>query len=64
MNLSFLPGDLHLTQNAEGFFILTMAGQKILSTKSEPFALAKFHALRTELENKFPTQEPSEVSNI
>jgi len=57
MNLSFLPGDLHLTQNAEGFFIVTLAGEKILSTKSEPFALAKFHSLRTELENRFPTRE-------
>jgi Sigma-70 factor, region 1.1 len=43
--------------DVEGFFILTMAGEKILSTKSEPFALAKFHSLRTELENKFPTRE-------
>jgi len=53
MNLSFLPGDLHLSQDAEGFYILTRGGQKILSTKSEPFALHKFHALRTELENRF-----------
>jgi hypothetical protein len=60
MNLSFLPGDLHLTQNAEGFFIVTMAGQRILLTKSEPFALAKFHALRTELENQFPTRQPTD----
>jgi hypothetical protein len=59
MKLSFPPGDLHLTQNAEGYYIVTMAGDKILSTKSEPFALAKFHSLRVELENRFPTQEPS-----
>jgi hypothetical protein len=57
MKLSFPPGDLHLTQNAEGFFIVTMAGEKIVSTKSEPFARAKFHSLRTELENRFPTRD-------
>jgi hypothetical protein len=57
MKLSFPPGDLHLTHNAEGFYLVTMAGERILSTKSEPFALAKFHALRVELENRFPTQE-------
>jgi len=59
MNLSFLPGDLHLTQNAEGFFTVTMAGQKILSTKSEPYALFKFHSLRTELENRLAKREPT-----
>ena len=59
MNLSFLPGDLYLTQNADGFFVLTLAGQEILSTKSERYALAKFRSLRTELEQKFPAQEPT-----
>ena len=59
MNLSFLPGDLHLAQNPEGFFIVTMAGQEILSTKSEHSALAKFHSLRAELEKRFPTREPT-----
>jgi hypothetical protein len=60
MNLSFLPGDLHLTKDAEGIFTVTMAGENILSTKSEPFALAKFHTLRTELENQFPARQPTE----
>jgi hypothetical protein len=59
MNLSFLPGDLHLSKNAEGFFVLKMAGQEILNTKSERSALAKFHSLRAELEQKFPMREPT-----
>jgi hypothetical protein len=59
MNLSFLPGDLHLSQNADGYFVVTMAGQEIISTKSRRAALAKFHSLRAELEKKFPTREPS-----
>ncbi len=59
MNLSFLPGDLHLSKNAEGFFVLKMAGQEILNTKSERSALAKFHSIRAELEQKFPMREPT-----
>lgn len=57
MNLSFLPGDLHLSKNPNGMFVVRMAGQEILSTKSERSALAKFKALRAELEKKFPMRE-------
>jgi hypothetical protein len=59
MNLSFLPGDLHLSQNAEGFFVLKLAGQEILKTKSQHAALAKFNSLRAELEATFPMREPT-----
>ncbi len=59
MNLSFLPGDLHLSKNENGLFFVTMCGQEILSTKSQRSALVKFNALRAELEKKFPTHEPT-----
>jgi hypothetical protein len=59
MNLSFLPGDLHLSKNQSGMFVVTMAGQEILSTKSQRAALAKFKTLRAELEKKFPMREPT-----
>lgn len=59
MNLSFLPGDLHLSKNANGLFTVTMASQVVLSTKSQRSALAKFNALRAALEEKFPTRQPS-----
>lgn len=59
MNLSFLPADLHLTQNADGYFVLTMAGQELISTKSQRAAFARFRALRADLEKRFPTQKPS-----
>lgn len=59
MNLSFLPGDLHLSRMANGLFVVKMADQEILSTKSQRSALAKFNALRAELEKKFPTREPT-----
>jgi hypothetical protein len=59
MKLSFLPGDVHLTKNADGIFVLTMRGQEILSTKSQRSALARFNDLRAELEKKLPVYEPT-----
>jgi glutamate synthase domain-containing protein 2 len=54
MNLSFLPGDLHLSKDKNGLFIVKIAGQEVLSTRSSRAAVAKFNALRSELEKKFP----------
>jgi hypothetical protein len=59
MNLSFLPGDLHLSKTANGSFIVRIAGQDVFSTTSQRSALAKFNALKAELEKKFPTREPT-----
>jgi hypothetical protein len=59
MKLSFLPGDLHFSKSASGMFVVTMAGQQLLCTKSERSALRKFNSLRAELEQKFPTREPT-----
>lgn len=59
MNLSFLPGDLHLSKNAGGPFVVTLCGREILSTRSQRSALAKFNALRAELEKKLPMREPT-----
>lgn len=57
MNLSFLPGDLHLCRSENGLFVVTMSGQQILSTKSQRSAIAKFNSLRAELEERFPARE-------
>lgn len=59
MNLSFLPGDLHLRNNDDGTFVVTMAGEQILATKSKRAAIDKFNALRRELEERFPAREPT-----
>jgi hypothetical protein len=59
MNLSFLPGDLHLSRNESGLFVVTMCGQKILCTKSQRSAVARFNTLRAELEKEFPQREPT-----
>jgi hypothetical protein len=57
MKLSFLPGDLHLTQERDGTYLVNMQGHEVLRTQRERTALAKFNALRRELESQFPARE-------
>jgi hypothetical protein len=64
MKLSFLPGDLHLSKNAAGFFIVTMCGQELLSTKSQRSALTRFNTIRADLESKFPMREPTQEEKL
>jgi hypothetical protein len=59
MNLSFLPGDLHLSKNERGLFVVRMGDQELLSTKSQRMALTKFRSLREQLEKTFPTKVPT-----
>jgi hypothetical protein len=57
MKLSFLPGELHLNQERDGTYVVTMRGEEVLRTKVEKKALAKFNELRRELESQFPARE-------
>jgi hypothetical protein len=57
LNLSFLPGDLHLSKDAQGFFVLTLADREILKTKSQRAASAKYHSLKREIEKLLPAAE-------
>jgi hypothetical protein len=57
MNLSFLPGNLHLSKEQDGTYLVTMQGQELLRTRTERKALAKFNALRKELESQFPVRK-------
>jgi hypothetical protein len=57
MKLSFLPGDLHLTQDRDGTYLVTMRGDEVLRTKVEKKAITRFNALRRELEAQFPARE-------
>lgn len=57
MKLAFLPGDLHLNQERDGTYVVTIEGQEVLRTKVEKKALVKFNALRRELELRFPARE-------
>jgi hypothetical protein len=57
MKLSFLPGELYLTKELDGSYVVTVQGQEILSTRIEKKALAKFNELRREMETRFPAHE-------
>lgn len=66
MNLSFLPGELYLRKSNNGFYVVCLAGQQILSTKSQRAAVTKFNSLRTELEQRFPARQmtPEEKADL
>ena len=59
MNLSFIPGDLHLFKRADGLFVVKLAGHEIFASKTQRAALVKFNTLRAELESRFPMQQPT-----
>jgi hypothetical protein len=56
MKLSFLPGDLHLSKDRDGNYLVTMQGQELLRTRIEKKAVGKFNHLRKELETQFPAR--------
>ena len=58
MKISFLPGDLHLS-NENGHYIVRMAGEELIRTPSKRDAMRRFDAVRRELEEKFPSRELS-----
>jgi hypothetical protein len=60
MKLSFLPGDLHATQDESGLFIVKVQGQEILRTRSRRSALSKFNEIRKEMGKRFPAHELSD----
>ena len=57
MRLSFLPGDLHLTKETDGTYLVTMQGQELLRTRAEKRAVEKFNAVRKDLEAQFPARQ-------
>jgi len=57
MKLSFLPGDLHLTTERDGTYLVTMQGQELLRTPIEKKALGRFNELRKDLEMQFPARK-------
>jgi len=66
MKLSFIPGDLHLTQSADGSYHVTLQAQEIIATHSKRLAVQKFNELRIEMEKRFPSREltPEEKAEI
>lgn len=66
MKLSFIPGDLHLTQSADRIYHVTLQAQEIIATHSKRVAVQKFNELRVEMEKRFPLREltPEEKAEI
>jgi hypothetical protein len=57
--MSFIPAKLVLSSTSDGEFEMTLMGQEILRTKSQKTAVARFKALRRELEIRFPARQPT-----
>lgn len=57
MKLSFLPGKLFLDPCDDGSLRVTLDGQQVFRTRSQRAAVAKFTALRQEMERRFPPHE-------
>ena len=61
---SFLPADLHVYEVGQGFFVVTLASQEILKTKSESSALGCYLALKRTLEKLLLTPERTAAKKI
>jgi hypothetical protein len=57
MKLSFFPGELYLTKEQDGSYVVTVQDQEVLRTRQEKKALAQFNKLRREMESRFPPHE-------
>jgi len=63
--MSFLPADLHLTEE-NGVFTITMEGQEIFRSGMSKRAIRKFNDLKKEVQEKYPTHDlsPEEKAEI
>ncbi len=59
MNLSFLPGELHLTKTKDGSYLITIQEKEILNTRSERKAISEFNKIRKDMEIQFPAHKLS-----
>ena len=57
MKLSFLPGDLQLTEGDDHSYVVTISGQIVFLSRSRRAAIEKYNDLRREMESRFPARE-------
>ena len=57
MKMSFLPGDLHLSQEENGEYVVSIAGSETHRGRSEKQAVSHFKQLRKEMEAKYPARK-------
>ena len=61
LKLSFPLADLHLCENEQGFFVVSLAGKEILKTKSQRSARGRYLSLKSKFEKRFPASELTPV---
>lgn len=66
MNLSFLPGQLQLSKQDDGTYLITIRGEEVFKSTNEKKAIAKFNNIRKDMEAQFPPQplSPEEKSRL
>lgn len=66
MNLSFLPGELHLNKQDDGLYVITVRGEEVFATRVEKKAITAFNKIRREMESIFPPTEltPEEKTKL
>jgi len=57
MKMSFLPGNLHLTEEFGRGYVIRVAGTEVFRSRSAKSAVTRFNRLRNEMEKKLPTQQ-------
>jgi hypothetical protein len=57
MKLSFIPGDLHLSEADDGSFVVKQEGREIFRSQSARTAISRFKKLREALQARFPKTE-------
>ena len=60
MKLSYLPGDLHLFTDKDGFVCLALKGEAIGRFRSQKEGIRRFNEIRTNLEKEHPARELSQ----
>jgi hypothetical protein len=59
MKMSFVPADLHLYTDDEGYACLLLRGEMVGRFRSQREAIHRFNELRAGLEKEHPRREPS-----
>ena len=54
MKLSFLPGELHLTELGDGMYQVTIRGEEVFRSPNKKNAIEKFNVIRKDMEALFP----------
>ncbi len=59
MKLSYVPGDLHLRKDEEGFLCVVLKGELIRRLRSQKEAVRLFNQIRSDLEKSRPPAKES-----